>query len=230
MVLKFLLLVGLLRYFPDKKVETGYISQGAEPHIVLACDKPSLNGMLWLGKCLTVNFFYPQLVIILALLRRLLTPSLVLSGFPQPDTDILICASDTSLSGHYYATGRTRPTRTVPVSHLLLFFIIGEMASSVCSPVLAPLPLISSHHIYLACRYRKLRLRPPDLCFSLIPKFIFTIVACSSVSIGLQARAKFSFYSFYTSVPEILARVTDLTHSLRSCNRTYSFVTSSKIQ
>lgn len=30
----------------------------------------------------------------------------------MPDTDILICASDTSLSGHYYATGRTRPTRT----------------------------------------------------------------------------------------------------------------------
>ena len=36
--------------------------------------------------------------------------------FLQPDTDILICVSDTSLSGHYYASGRTRPTRTNPVS------------------------------------------------------------------------------------------------------------------
>ena len=43
-------------------------------------------------------------------------------AFPQPDTDILICASDTSLSGHYYATSRTTPTRTVPVSHLLFFY------------------------------------------------------------------------------------------------------------
>ena len=43
-------------------------------------------------------------------------------AFLQPDTDILICASDTSLSGHYYASSRTRPTRTVPVSHLLFFF------------------------------------------------------------------------------------------------------------
>ncbi|CAH3043686.1 unnamed protein product, partial [Porites lobata] len=32
----------------------------------------------------------------------------------MPNTDILICASDTSLSGHYYATARTTPTRTVP--------------------------------------------------------------------------------------------------------------------
>ncbi|CAH3191432.1 unnamed protein product [Porites evermanni] len=31
-----------------------------------------------------------------------------------PDTDILICASDTSLSGHYYATGRSTPARTDP--------------------------------------------------------------------------------------------------------------------
>ena len=45
-------------------------------------------------------------------------------AFPQPDTDILICASDTSLSGHYYATGRTTPTRTVPVSHLLFFLLL----------------------------------------------------------------------------------------------------------
>ena len=36
--------------------------------------------------------------------------------YPQPDTDILICASDTSLSGHYYATRRTTPDRTDPVS------------------------------------------------------------------------------------------------------------------
>ena len=45
-------------------------------------------------------------------------------AFPQPDTDILICASDTSLSGHYYATGRTTPTRTVPVSHLLFLLLL----------------------------------------------------------------------------------------------------------
>ena len=45
-------------------------------------------------------------------------------AFPQPDTDIPICASDTSLSGHYCATGRITPTRTVPVSHLLFFFFI----------------------------------------------------------------------------------------------------------
>ncbi|XP_073240018.1 ferric-chelate reductase 1-like [Porites lutea] len=32
----------------------------------------------------------------------------------MPDTDILICASETSLSGHYYASGRTTPTRTDP--------------------------------------------------------------------------------------------------------------------
>ncbi|CAH3191431.1 unnamed protein product [Porites evermanni] len=32
----------------------------------------------------------------------------------MPDTDILICASDTSLSGHYYATGRSTPARTDP--------------------------------------------------------------------------------------------------------------------
>ena len=50
-------------------------------------------------------------------------------AFPQPDTDILICASDTSLSGHYYATRRTTPKKTIPVSHLLFFvFIIGDMA------------------------------------------------------------------------------------------------------
>lgn len=36
--------------------------------------------------------------------------------FLQADTDILICVSDTSLSGHYYATGRTTPIRTNPVS------------------------------------------------------------------------------------------------------------------
>ncbi|CAH3025110.1 unnamed protein product [Porites evermanni] len=37
------------------------------------------------------------------------------SGDDQmPDTDILICVSDISLSGHYYATGRRTPTRTNP--------------------------------------------------------------------------------------------------------------------
>ncbi|CAH3043692.1 unnamed protein product [Porites lobata] len=32
----------------------------------------------------------------------------------MPDTDILICSSDTSLSGHYYASSRTAPTITDP--------------------------------------------------------------------------------------------------------------------
>lgn len=32
----------------------------------------------------------------------------------MPDTDILICASETSVSGHYYASGYAPPTRTNP--------------------------------------------------------------------------------------------------------------------
>lgn len=34
----------------------------------------------------------------------------------QANTDMLICVSDQSKSGHYYATGRTTPTMTTPVS------------------------------------------------------------------------------------------------------------------
>ncbi|CAH3043688.1 unnamed protein product, partial [Porites lobata] len=47
-------------------------------------------------------------------LRKFFTVKIFLTPMAQPDTDILICASDTSLSGHYYASGRTRPTRTDP--------------------------------------------------------------------------------------------------------------------
>ena len=42
-------------------------------------------------------------------------------SFPQPGTDILICASENSLSGHYYARSRESPIRTDPVSLLNLF-------------------------------------------------------------------------------------------------------------
>ena len=41
--------------------------------------------------------------------------------YSQPDTDMLICASDEALSGHYYAPDRNTPKRTTPVSILLLY-------------------------------------------------------------------------------------------------------------
>ena len=37
----------------------------------------------------------------------------------QADTDLLMCVSDQSESGHYYAEGRTRPDMTTPVSILV---------------------------------------------------------------------------------------------------------------
>lgn len=40
----------------------------------------------------------------------------------QPDTDILMCVSNPSLSGHYYAADRSTPARTTPVSALLKYF------------------------------------------------------------------------------------------------------------
>lgn len=42
--------------------------------------------------------------------------ALYLFFFIKPDTDILLCASTTALSGHYYAELKDRPTKTNPVS------------------------------------------------------------------------------------------------------------------
>ena len=40
----------------------------------------------------------------------------------QPDTDILMCVTNGSLSGHYYASGRSTPSMTNPVSTVFLFY------------------------------------------------------------------------------------------------------------
>ena len=85
----------------------------------------------------------------------------ILSHCPQPDTDILMCASDTSLSGHYYATGRSEPARTDPVSQSL-FFIDVRLYGLLNVAKHYPLPLISFHHIFLAFGFPKV-IRPPSL-------------------------------------------------------------------
>ena len=38
------------------------------------------------------------------------------SVYSQADTDLLMCVSDQSASGHYYAESRTTPAMTTPVS------------------------------------------------------------------------------------------------------------------
>jgi len=40
----------------------------------------------------------------------------------QPDTDILMCVTNGALSGHYYASGRSTPALTDPVSTVFLFY------------------------------------------------------------------------------------------------------------
>ena len=160
-----------------------------------------------------------------------LLPELYLA-FPQPDTDILICASDTSLSGHYYATGRTTPTRTVPVSHLLFFFIIiiiiGDMAFWTMLNIiievrffsfLAPLPLIS-----LPCSYPMVVRLPSSLLLSdskayhhnrFFLRFYQTISTCE-----LFILLKTFNSTLYLRCWHVY------THSLRGHNLIYSFITS----
>ena len=43
----------------------------------------------------------------------------------QPDTDILMCVSDASLDGHYYANSRQTPQRTSPVSKVNRVIFMG---------------------------------------------------------------------------------------------------------
>lgn len=40
-------------------------------------------------------------------------------AYLQPDTDLLMCVSDRSESGHYYAEDRITPAMTTPVSILI---------------------------------------------------------------------------------------------------------------
>ena len=150
-------------------------------------------------------------------------------AFPQPDTDILICASDTSLSGHYYATGRTTPTRTVPVSHLLFFFfIIGDMAFWTLLNIiievrffsfLAPLPLIS-----LPCSYPMVVRLPSSLLLSdskayhhnrFFLRFYQIISTCEIFILLKTLNSTLYLRSWHV-----------YTHSLRSHNLIYSFITS----
>ena len=154
-------------------------------------------------------------------------------AFPQPDTDILICASDTSLSGHYYATSRTTPTRTVPVSHLLFFFFyyywrygLLNVAkhhnwSSFFFSFLAPLPLIS-----LPCSYPMVVRLPSSLLLSDSKAYHHNRFFLRFYQIISKCELFILLKTFNSTLYLRCWHV--YTHSLRSHNliKLYSFITS----